>query len=202
MLPVDRFSLWQWIGLGLSFAGMLVAFGLPTPAVDPRQSIGDVMLVGAAVFWAASTLITKVTALVHARRAEKLMLYQLVVSAPMMALAALVSGEHFTHAPSALAIGALAYQTFWVVSVTFVVWFALVVRYSASRLSAFTFLTPLVRRRRRPSGAGRAADPGFCRRRGAGRGRADPGESDALTAYCKSGTPVPSGHQNEHANTS
>jgi drug/metabolite transporter (DMT)-like permease len=30
-----------------------------------------------------------------------------------------------------------------VVSVTFVVWFALVVRYSANRLSAFTFLTPL-----------------------------------------------------------
>jgi drug/metabolite transporter (DMT)-like permease len=30
-----------------------------------------------------------------------------------------------------------------VVSVTYVVWFALVVRYSANRLSAFTFLTPL-----------------------------------------------------------
>jgi drug/metabolite transporter (DMT)-like permease len=30
-----------------------------------------------------------------------------------------------------------------VVSVTFLIWFALIVRYSASRLSAFTFLTPL-----------------------------------------------------------
>lgn len=29
------------------------------------------------------------------------------------------------------------------VSVTFVVWFALIARYSANRLSAFTFLTPL-----------------------------------------------------------
>jgi drug/metabolite transporter (DMT)-like permease len=45
--------------------------------------------------------------------------------------------------PSLLALGSLAYQTVWVVSVTFVVWFALIVRYSASRLSAFTFLTPL-----------------------------------------------------------
>ena len=45
--------------------------------------------------------------------------------------------------PSTLAWGALAYQTFWVVSVTFVIWFALIVRYSANRLSAFTFLTPL-----------------------------------------------------------
>jgi drug/metabolite transporter (DMT)-like permease len=142
LLPVDRFSLAQWLGLGLSFAGMLVAFGLPTPAVDPRQAIGDVMMLGAAVLWAASTLLTKVTSLVRAR-AEKLMLYQLVVSAPMMALAAMISGERFDHAPSAVAIGALAYQTFWVVSVTFVLWYALVVRYSANRLSAFTFLTPL-----------------------------------------------------------
>jgi drug/metabolite transporter (DMT)-like permease len=30
-----------------------------------------------------------------------------------------------------------------VVSVTFVVWFALIARYSANRLSAFSFLTPL-----------------------------------------------------------
>jgi drug/metabolite transporter (DMT)-like permease len=45
--------------------------------------------------------------------------------------------------PSAVALAALAYQTFWVVSFTFVIWFAMIVRYSASRLSAFTFLTPL-----------------------------------------------------------
>jgi preprotein translocase subunit SecG len=38
--------------------------------------------------------------------------------------------------PSGLALGALAYQTIWVVSVTFVIWFVLIARYSASRLSA------------------------------------------------------------------
>jgi drug/metabolite transporter (DMT)-like permease len=37
----------------------------------------------------------------------------------------------------------MLYQTVWVVSVTFVIWFALIARYSATRLSAFTFLTPL-----------------------------------------------------------
>jgi drug/metabolite transporter (DMT)-like permease len=35
------------------------------------------------------------------------------------------------------------YQTIWVAGVTFLAWFSLVQRYSASRLSAFTFLTPL-----------------------------------------------------------
>jgi drug/metabolite transporter (DMT)-like permease len=71
------------------------------------------------------------------------MLYQLVVSAPILAIAALVFGDRITRMPDALALGSLAYQTFWVVSITFVVWFVLIARYSASRLSAFTFLTPL-----------------------------------------------------------
>jgi len=141
-LPADRFRAAQWLGLVLSFAGMVVAFGMPTPALDPRQAIGDLMMVGAALFWAATTLTIKASSL-NRVPAEKVMLYQLVVSAPMLAAAALVAGERITAMPSALALGALAYQTVWVVSVTFVVWFALIARYSANRLSAFTFLTPL-----------------------------------------------------------
>ena len=142
VLPADRFGAAQWLGLGLSFGGMLIAFGVPTPALDPRQLIGDLMMVGAALFWAATTLVIKASAL-NRVSAEKVMLYQLVVSAPIMAAAAYFAGEQITHAPSALALGALAYQTVWVVSVTFVVWFALIARFSANRLSAFTFLTPL-----------------------------------------------------------
>jgi drug/metabolite transporter (DMT)-like permease len=141
-LPADRFHAPQWLGLALSFAGMLVAFGVPTPALDPHQTVGDLMMVAAAFAWAATTLIIKASAL-NRISSEKVMLYQLVASIPMMAFAAWFAGEHIAHMPSALAIGALAYQTIWVVSVTFVLWFALVVRYSANRLSAFTFLTPL-----------------------------------------------------------
>jgi drug/metabolite transporter (DMT)-like permease len=60
-----------------------------------------------------------------------------------LAAGALVFGEHLDAVPSAVALGAFAYQAVWVVSVTFVVWFAFIVRFSASRLSVFTFLTPL-----------------------------------------------------------
>lgn len=141
-LPADRFGLAQWIGLGLSFTGMAVAFGLPTPALDPRQALGDLLMIGGALFWAATTLTIKASALNRAS-AEKVMLYQLVISAPMLAAAAWVLGESIVRWPDALALGALAYQTVWVVPVTFVIWFALISRYSASRLSAFTFLTPL-----------------------------------------------------------
>lgn len=141
-LPADHFSLWQWLGLGLSFVGMIVAFGMPTPALDPRQYIGDIMVVIAAMCWASATLLTKTTVLAKLS-AEKVMLYQLVVSAPLLALAALLKGETITHAPDSVSIGSMLYQTVWVVSITFVIWYALVLRYSANRLSAFTFLTPL-----------------------------------------------------------
>ncbi len=141
-LPADRFGPAQWFGLALSFGGMLVAFGVPTPALDPRQMFGDLMMIGAALFWAATTLIIKASRL-NKVPPEKVMLYQLVISVPMLGIAALLAGETMRAMPSMMAFGAVTYQTIWVVSVTFVVWFALIARYSANRLSAFTFLTPL-----------------------------------------------------------
>ena len=141
-IPGDHFHRSQWFGLLMSFVGIVIAFGLPTPAADPYQMLGDLMMVGGAAAWAATTLVIKASPL-NRVSAEKTMLYQLVVSAPLLAATALVYGEHITAMPSALALDALVYQAVWVVSVTYVVWFALVVRYSANRLSAFTFLTPL-----------------------------------------------------------
>jgi len=142
LVPSDRFDLSQWLGLLLSFAGIVVAFGLPTPAAEPRQMLGDIMMVGAAAAWAATTLVIKASPL-NRISSEKTLLYQLVVSAPLLAAGAIATGEHIDAMPSAVALGAFAYQTVWVVSVTFAVWFALIVRYSATRLSAFTFLAPL-----------------------------------------------------------
>jgi len=142
LVPGDRFAVSQWLGLVLSFAGMIVAFGFPTPATDPHQLLGDVMMVGGAVAWAATTLLIKASPL-NRVSAEKTLLYQLVVSAPLLAAGAIAFGEHIDGMPSAVALGAFAYQAIWVVSITYAVWFALIVRYSAARLSVFTFLAPL-----------------------------------------------------------
>jgi len=142
LIPGDHFHLSQWLGLSLSFIGIVIAFGLPTPAADPRQVLGDLMLVGGAAAWAATTLIIKASAL-NRISAEKTLLYQLVVSAPLLGLGAILFGERMNGPPSAVALGAFAYQTIYVVSITFTIWFVLVVRYSAARLSVFTFLAPL-----------------------------------------------------------
>ena len=139
-LPGERLGVWQWLGLALSFAGVALALGVPAP--DSWALIGDVMMILAAALWGATTLVIKAGALARAPH-EKTLLYQLVVSTPILAIAAAVFGERMHALPSAVPLASLAYQTIWISSVTYVAWFALIVRYSASRLSAFTFLTPL-----------------------------------------------------------
>jgi drug/metabolite transporter (DMT)-like permease len=141
-IPGDRFYPLQWFGLALSFVGIVVAFGVPTPAADPHQLLGDLMLLGGGIAWAATTLVIKASPLSRIST-EKTAPYQLVISAPLLAICALALGERITTMPSAIAIASFAYQALWVVSVSFVIWFALIIRYSANRLSAFTFLTPL-----------------------------------------------------------
>jgi drug/metabolite transporter (DMT)-like permease len=141
-LPGDRFDVSQWLGLLLSFAGMVIAFGLPTPSANPDQIVGDVMMVAAAMLWAATTLVMKASRLQQAPFAKTL-LYQLVISVPILTVAAYAFGEHIAPHPSTLAIVSVAYQAVWVAGITFLFWFSLVQRFSASRLSAFTFLTPL-----------------------------------------------------------
>ena len=75
--------------------------------------------------------------------AEKALGYQVALSIPILGFAAWISGEAITHAPGSLAVSLLAYQAFWVVGLTFLLWFGLVKAYSASKLSAFSFITPL-----------------------------------------------------------
>ncbi len=182
LVPGDYFRPSQWLGLLLSFAGIAVAFGLPTPATTPHQALGDVMLIGAALAWAATTLIIKVTPL-NRVSAEKTLLYQLAVSAPLLAAGALLFGERLHGMPSPLALGAFAYQTLWVVSVTFPVWFALVVRYSAARLSVFTFLAPLFGVAAGHMVLNEPLTPAFVVGRRTGRRRPPPRQSAPVTLY-------------------
>ncbi len=138
----ERLRATQWGGLGLSFAGVALAIGVPQANVDATVLLGDLQIVAGAALWATTTLIVKATALLKAP-AEKGIGYQVAISIPIIGLAAWLSGETITRIPGPLALSLMAYQAFWVVGLTFLIWFALVKTYSASKLSAFTFITPL-----------------------------------------------------------
>ena len=138
----ERLRAPQWGGLALSFSGVALAIGVPQTNVDATVLLGDLLIVAGGALWATTTLIVKTTALIKAP-AEKGLGYQVALSIPILALAAWISGETITHVPGPLSLALLAYQAFWVVGLTFLLWFALVKTYSASKLSAFTFVTPL-----------------------------------------------------------
>lgn len=138
----ERLNGSQWLGLAVSFAGVALAIGVPQADVDAKVLLGDLMIVGGASLWAATTLVAKSTRLRFAPP-EKALGYQVAMSIPILGLAALLFGESVSHPPSPLSITLMVFQAVWVVGTTFTLWFALVKAYSASKLSAFTFITPL-----------------------------------------------------------
>jgi drug/metabolite transporter (DMT)-like permease len=138
----ERLRASQWGGLALSFAGVALAIGVPQADVDANVLLGDLLIVGGGALWAATTLLVKATPLLQAPP-EKALGYQVAVSIPVLGLAAWISGETLVRVPGPLALSLMVYQAFWVVGLTFLIWFALVKTYSASKLSAFTFITPL-----------------------------------------------------------
>jgi drug/metabolite transporter (DMT)-like permease len=138
----ERLRASQWGGLGLSFAGVALAIGVPQADVDSTVLFGDLLIVGGGALWAATTLVAKGTSLRKAPP-EKALGYQVALSIPILALAAWISGETLPRAPGPLALSLVIYQAIWVVGLTFLLWFGLVQIYSASKLSAFTFITPL-----------------------------------------------------------
>jgi drug/metabolite transporter (DMT)-like permease len=138
----ERLGPSQWGGLALSFLGVALAMGVPQANVDGKVLLGDLLIVLGGMLWGATTVVAKGTRLRFAPP-EKALGYQVATSIPILGTAAFLFGERITHMPSPFVMGLMAWQAFWVVGTTFTIWFALVKTYSASKLSAFTFITPL-----------------------------------------------------------
>ncbi len=141
----ERLGRLQWLGLAAAFAGVAWAFAeafSPGAAAPPRQWLGDALGVGAALLWGATTLAIRATPLSTAS-AEKTLLYQLAVSAALLALAAPLAGESWPPRWSLLSLGSLTFQTVIVTFASYLTWFWLMRHYPATRISAFVLLTPV-----------------------------------------------------------
>ena len=141
LLHSERLRWPQWAGLALSFCGTAIVMGVPRAATSPHALLGDLMIIAAAVFWAATTLAIKATRLA-AVPPEKVLLYQLAVSAAIGLGAAAATGESvgtLGFAP----VMALTYQTVWIAAITFLLWLRLLTLYPASTLQAGTSMSPL-----------------------------------------------------------
>jgi drug/metabolite transporter (DMT)-like permease len=140
----ERLSPLQLFGLLVAFAGVAWAFaeGFSRPAAGPQQWLGDALGVAAALLWGATTLTIRASALGTAT-AEKTLLYQLLVSGLSLSAAAALTGQPVAPALSALTWASLGFQMVIVSFASYLLWFWLVRHYPATRLAAFTLLTPV-----------------------------------------------------------
>ena len=142
-IPGEDLSPIQIIGLCCAFIGILIVFRESLSFPSMKMLIGDSMLVGAAIFWGATTVLIKASPLVMIKP-SKTLLYQLALSAVILPVASWLKGEPGIVLLTPLIVSSIVYQTVWVAFVTYLAWFWLVRQYPPSRLASFTFLTPLI----------------------------------------------------------
>jgi drug/metabolite transporter (DMT)-like permease len=136
----ERMSLQKLFGLILAFGGVAVVFADKLGDAGGPTLFGDLLALVAGLLWALTTLAIKGTKLASAG-AEKVLLYQLVVSALMAIPLVSLAGPAFRDV-STVATGALLFQAVYVVAFTYILWFWLMRRYPAAGLSSFAFLSP------------------------------------------------------------
>ena len=143
LVPGDRLTPRKAIGLLIAFAGVAAAFADGFLRSTGSVS-GDLLCLSAGVLWAASTMVIKRSSALGASSAAKVLLYQIGVSVPfLLGLSAAMGEWSHVATPTALAWACLAYQTAIVAFASYLVWFWMVLTYSATRLSPFSAMTPV-----------------------------------------------------------
>ncbi len=142
-IPGEHLVRIQVVGLCCAFMGIIIAFSESFSYPTRQMLIGDSMLTGAAFLWGATTVMIKASPLVKIRPAKTL-LYQVGVSAMVLPVASMLKNEPGIIMITPLIACSLIYQTQWVASITYLIWFWLIRNYPPSRLASFTFLAPLI----------------------------------------------------------
>lgn len=134
----------QWLGVVLAFCGMVLAFadGITAASAHGSTLAGDALGVVAGLLWAATTVVVRATPLASAP-ASKTLLYQLAVSGVLLLAMALMGGQADSVQLNGAVLASLFYQSVLIAFASYLAWFWLLRRYLASRLSVFSFLTPL-----------------------------------------------------------
>ena len=144
LMPSERLKPAQWLGIGVAFGGIVVAFSGPSPAGHGGGSnvlLGDFLGVLGGVAWGATTVVVRCSRLASSPTTRTLQ-YQLLGAFVWLGLAALLFGQtsiRFTP----LVIASLGFQVLVVSFASFLIWFTLLRRYQASRLGVLSFMTPL-----------------------------------------------------------
>jgi drug/metabolite transporter (DMT)-like permease len=132
----------QWAGLLLAFGA--VAFALREGLLHTQGPtlVGDLLGLAAGLFWGLTTVVIRSCGLTRIG-AEKLLLYQVGVSAALLPFLSLALGERWQLGYSVQAWASVALQASVGGFLSFLAWMWLLGRYPATRVSSFSFFTPL-----------------------------------------------------------
>ncbi|MGR1218033.1 DMT family transporter [Metapseudomonas otitidis] len=140
ILPEERLSPVQWLGVLVAFGGIALAF-LGKPGNAAGSLFGDALGICAAVAWGATTVLIRGSSLSEAAPVKTLF-YQLGVAGLVLLAVAAATGR-LGLVPSDRALLSLGFQVVVVALISYLGWFWLLRRYLASRLSMLSFMTPL-----------------------------------------------------------
>jgi len=141
-LTGDRLSWNKAGGLLLSFAGILVLLSTHLGLPSKLQISGDLLAISAAALWALTTVYIK-RRLVAAVSPYHTLFYQILFSIPTLFFFSFVFRETPISHVDWLILLSIAYQGILVAFFSYLGWFFLVHSYAVSRLSSFSFLTPV-----------------------------------------------------------
>ncbi len=143
-LRIERLRPPQWLGLLLAF--LAVMFVLRDGAVHgapPQQWRGDLLALAGGLAWGLTTLVLRGAPSLARVSAEKLLFYQLGVSAVTLPPLSLLLGEAWNWHWSGFAMVSMGLQTAVGAFASYLAWLWLLVHYPATRISVFVFLTPV-----------------------------------------------------------
>jgi drug/metabolite transporter (DMT)-like permease len=141
-VPAERLRGLQWVGLLIAFAAVVVAFSEGFGHSSSSQLVGDALGLAAGMLWGLTTLTIRSTKLATAS-AEKTLFYQVAVTSVVSPFVSLALGETWRLSYPAWAWGSIAVQTVVGAFASYLTWMWLLRHYPATRMSSFTFLTPL-----------------------------------------------------------
>jgi drug/metabolite transporter (DMT)-like permease len=138
----ERLHASQWAGLLLAFGAVIFALREGLMQAEGATLAGDLFGLAAGLFWGLTTVVIRSSTLTQVRP-EKLLLYQVSVSALLLPCLSLALGETWRWDYSAWAWGAAGAQASLGGFISFLIWMWLLGRYPVTRVTSFSFFTPL-----------------------------------------------------------
>lgn len=142
LIAGDRLTINKLLGLAAAMAGLMVAMREGLMAPGQPTLLGDLLCLLAAILWGVTTVLIRATPL-RSAAPEKTLLYQLAVSGVMLVPLSFLLGEPGIVHLNATVLAAFTYTFLVVAFISYIAWFWLVRNYPPTRVSAFTFLSPV-----------------------------------------------------------